>query len=59
MAVAYAEPSNMRLGIGFKREGLLRECILANGKYESIYLYSLLRNEYEEHLNFLQSGVKK
>ena len=33
---------------GFKEEGKLRDCILINGKYNSLILMSLLENEYEE-----------
>jgi len=35
---------------GFKREGVLRETVLKNGKYADEYIYSLLRNEWENNL---------
>lgn len=31
---------------GFRREGLLRECLLVDGEYKSLYLYSMLDREY-------------
>lgn len=31
---------------GFIREGVLRECILYNGSYESLMIMSMLENEY-------------
>ena len=34
---------------GFKKEGLLRECALNNGIYESSYIYSILEKEYESN----------
>lgn len=32
--------------MGFKEEGLLRECIYCNGQYESLMVMSILENEY-------------
>ncbi len=33
---------------GFKREGMLRECLKANGRYESLVIMSILRHEYKD-----------
>ncbi len=37
---------NVYIKCGFKIEGLLRECIFVDGHYESLYLLSILENEY-------------
>lgn len=31
---------------GFKKEGLLRECLIKEGQFRSLYIYSILINEY-------------
>lgn len=33
---------------GFVEEGILRECLLLNGKFQSLVLMSILKNEYDE-----------
>ncbi len=33
--------------IGFTKEGLLRDCVLVNGAYESLFIMSILQNEYQ------------
>lgn len=49
---AYIHPDNeasiaLAEKLGFKKEGLLRECIILNGKSADNYLYSLLKNEFQ------------
>ena len=49
---AYIHPENrpsiaLAEKLGFKKEGLLRECIILNGKSADNYLYSLLKSEYQ------------
>ena len=34
--------------IGFVKEGVLRDSVYRNGKYYDVYIYSMLRNEYEK-----------
>lgn len=37
-------------GAGFKREGIMRQYVLKNGKFEDEYVYGLLREEWEGDL---------
>lgn len=37
---------NLYLSQGFVQEGILRDCILKNGKFESLILMSILESEY-------------
>ncbi|MBM7613785.1 GNAT family N-acetyltransferase [Alkaliphilus hydrothermalis] len=39
---------NLYKSEGFKDEGILRDCVLYNGKYESIIMMSILENEIEK-----------
>ena len=41
-----ARAKNVYIKCGFKIEGFLRECIFVDGHYESLYLLSILENEY-------------
>ena len=41
---------NLYKSEGFIEEGILRECVLYNGNYESIIIMSILENEYKESL---------
>ena len=36
--------------LGFTKEGILRQAELVNGKFHDLYLYSLLKQEWEKHL---------
>jgi len=38
----------MGLKLGFKQEGILRECIYKNGKYNNLLLLSILKKEFEK-----------
>lgn len=40
---------NLYQSEGFLREGVLRECVLYNGSYESLIIMSILENEYSSH----------
>ncbi|MEO7049127.1 MAG: GNAT family protein, partial [Ferruginibacter sp.] len=35
--------------LGFKKEGILREAEIVNGRYLDLVLFSLLKNEYATH----------
>ena len=35
-------------GLGFVKEGILREAKYSNGKYWDIYRYGILRSEYDK-----------
>lgn len=39
---------NLYKSEGFKKEGLLRECVLYNGKFDSLVLMSMLKKEYNQ-----------
>ena len=34
--------------LGFKREGILREDVFKNGKYNAVYLIGILKEEFEQ-----------
>ena len=42
---------NLYKSEGFIEEGILRECILYNGHYESLILMSVLKNEYTDNID--------
>lgn len=42
---------NLYKSVGFKEEGILREAVFCNGRYESLIVMSLLEKEYERDIN--------
>jgi hypothetical protein len=43
--------ANLYQSEGFSKEGVLRECILYNGNYESLIVMSILEMEYYKHIS--------